>query len=338
MKYISEISFTTIMQTRIFLGRRDKKVIIRILTSLIFAYLAGVNETLEMLRYKKSTAQTCGVPKSMSGLIVRGQNFSRGSFPWMVALLTTEKQPPAYFCSGSLISRTYVVSGMNITLTRITKYNLLYASAAHCIRQKYLNETKLPESVLALFGAHNLSIVHETGRYTLSPRRIIIHEEWNSLTSQYDNDIALLEFETKSIFFSSLIQPICLFDYEENDLPKEGLVTGWGKNEENEYGSIPKIINAVIQPNEKCLPGKPRLAEISSLTSFCAGLHNGSGVCHGDSGGGLSVIIDGIYYLKGIVSSSLLKDGGCDVLQNSVYTNVPEFFHWIETKTGGKDE
>lgn len=54
---------------------------------------------------------TCGVPKHKTGLIVNGQSFSRGDYPWIVALVYTTTSPPSFFCGGTIISSTFVISG-----------------------------------------------------------------------------------------------------------------------------------------------------------------------------------------------------------------------------------
>lgn len=59
----------------------------------------------------KRSSETCGVSKSRMGLIVHGQPFPRGAFPWIVALMFTETRPPTFFCAGTLISKTFVISG-----------------------------------------------------------------------------------------------------------------------------------------------------------------------------------------------------------------------------------
>lgn len=56
------------------------------------------------------SVDTCGVQKTQSGLIVRGQDFPRGTFPWIVTLMYTETRPK-FFCAGTLISKTFVISG-----------------------------------------------------------------------------------------------------------------------------------------------------------------------------------------------------------------------------------
>lgn len=44
--------------------------------------------------------------------IAGGQSFVRGDYPWIVALSFVEGlEKPIYFCGGSLISSTFVISG-----------------------------------------------------------------------------------------------------------------------------------------------------------------------------------------------------------------------------------
>lgn len=173
---------------------------------------------------------------------------------------------------------------------------------------------------------------YETGRYALSPRKIIIHDEWNPYFKEYDADISLLEFEEGSIFFNSFVQPICQWDSQVEPTVTEGFVIGWGKSEDpgKVHENIPKLIKILVQTNEQCLPKHGALAELSSERTFCGGVTDGSGVCLGDSGGGLFIKIDDIYHLRGIVSASLMKDGVCDVSNNAVYGNVLKFKDWIQ--------
>lgn len=211
-------------------------------------------------------------------------------------------------------------------------------SAAHCILYKHATKELLPRNILALFGAHDLNDYFEAERITLSPKKIYIHDDWNHLTETYDADVSLLEFEESKIYFGMYIQPICLWNFEHEPTVTEGVVTGWGRSGAAiEHENLPKLVKAPIQSNEECFfDGGKHLIDLSSRRTFCAGLRNGSGVCQGDSGGGLFIKVDGVNYLRGIVSSSLIKDGGCDVSKNAVYTNVQKFRDWIDEKTGGK--
>lgn len=189
--------------------------------------------------------------------------------------------------------------------------------------------------MLALFGAHDLTNSVETGRYVLSPKRIFVHEEWNPETTQYNADLSLLEFEERGIRYNDFVQPICLWALENDPAGTEGFVTGWGKSEDKTrfHENVPKFVKAPIQSNEDCFLEAKALVDLSSKRTFCAGLRNGSGVCFGDSGGGLFLKVN-VYYLRGIVSSSLIDDGGCDVSRNAIYTNVLKFKDWITKTTG----
>lgn len=157
------------------------------------------------------------------------------------------------------------------------------------------------------------------------------------MTDRFDADVALLEFWKNKIYFSDYIQPICLWDSLNEPTPTEGIVTGWGKSEDltKIHENKPKMITAPILSNEKCFFETKSLLDLSSLRTFCAGLGNGSGVCNGDSGGGLFINVNDVFYLHGIVSSSLIKDDNCDVSKKAVYTSVPKFRDWIEEITQG---
>lgn len=159
------------------------------------------------------------------------------------------------------------------------------------------------------------------------------------MRDSYDADILLLEFDEGSIHFNNFIQPICLWSSEAEPKISSGVVTGWGKSENPDrlHENLPKLVEVRIQTNEKCFLETKALVDLSSERTFCAGLKNGSGVCNGDSGGGLFIKVEEVFYLRGIVSSSLIKDGGCDVSKNAIYTNVLKFKQWIDQTTTGEN-
>lgn len=207
--------------------------------------------------------------------------------------------------------------------------------AAHCILDKHATKEFLPREVLAIFGAHDLNNTFETGRYALSPKDIFLHDKWNPGTTQYDADLSLLEFEEGFIHFNLFVQPICLWNSDNEPPVTEGIVTGWGRSENptRPHENVPKLIKAPFQTNEDCFLEEKPLLDLSSKRTFCAGLRNGSEVCEGDSGGGFFIKFDGVYHLKGIVSSSIVTEYGCDVSKNAVYSNVPKYKEWIRETT-----
>lgn len=190
--------------------------------------------------------------------------------------------------------------------------------------------------MVAVFGAHDMNNAYESERYQLSPKEIYIHDDWNPRTSDYDADVSLLEFETGSIHFNDFVQPICLWDSENESPVIDGVAASWGKMEDATIPNknLPKLVKTLIQTNEDCFLDKDKLLDLSSKRYFCAGLSNGSEICSGDSGGGLFIKVDDVFHLKGIVLSSPLKDGGCSVSKNAIYTNVLKFRDWVRTVTG----
>lgn len=75
---------------------------------------------LEVCFAKRSlrSAETCGLAKRYLGLVVRGSSFTRGQYPWIVALLNyeyhTQERPPSFFCGATLISSELVITGERI--------------------------------------------------------------------------------------------------------------------------------------------------------------------------------------------------------------------------------
>lgn len=56
---------------------------------------------------------------------------------------------------------------------------------------------------------------------------------------------------------------------------------------------------------------------------------SGSSVCEGDSGGGLCFEKNGIWYLRGIVSVSPVRNGGCDYNSYVGFTYISHFRDWV---------
>lgn len=219
----------------------------------------------------------------------------------------------------------------------MTAFLTLVFSAAHCILQKHALEKFLPRDILAIFGAHDLNI-NEPRSIRLSPKKIFIHDDWNHIRQSYDADVSLLEFDEGEIHFNPYIRPICMWHSLFVPPVIEAIITGWGKSENPDiaHENMPRMIEVRMQTNEKCFLDTKGLVDLSSSRTICAGLRNGSGVCRGDSGGGLFVKINDIHYLRGIVSSSLVREHDCDVSKDAIYTNVLMFNEWIAEITRGE--
>jgi secreted trypsin-like serine protease len=221
--------------------------------------------------------------------------------------------------------------------TEVKTYKLTNFTAAHCLNPKTGTgpfEKLLPREILAYFGAHNLSKIHETNRIAISPEKVKIHDNWNPETTRYDADIGILTFEDE-IPTTKFIKPICLFTSTEQLSITEGTIAGWGVSNHSteDFSPIPKVLKVPIHDNEECYRNNSKLANIASRKSFCAGAGDGTGVCFGDSGSGLFIKQGNNVYMKGIVSSSIIVQINyqnlCDVNSSAIFTNVPDYKDWI---------
>ena len=182
-------------------------------------------------------------------------------------------------------------------------------------------------------GSHDLSDIFEVSRVTAQIEDIITHKHWNPVTPQYDSDIAVIVLKYE-VEFNHKVWPICLPNKNKNvEMINMGIVVGYGKTEDRfkKYSYVPKRAQTPIHKFEDCVRKYPGLHTIAANTTFCGGHANGTGACTGDSGGGLFVVYDNVYYLRGIVSSSLSDHKlGCNVNTYALYTNVTKFIKWIE--------
>jgi secreted trypsin-like serine protease len=187
----------------------------------------------------------------------------------------------------------------------------------------------LPRDITVVVGAHNLSIAHERGKFSVGVKNIELHEGWNTSGDSFDADIAMLTL-VDEMPFNQFIQPICLVD-SKSILSRiwNGYAVGYGKSEKDHENVLKSLLIPIAPSNEECFYTEETLMKISSNRSFCGGSRDGSGVCMGDSGNGLFAEHSGIYYLRGIVSSSLYSNNNCDIYNFAVFTNVLEFFDWI---------
>lgn len=178
-------------------------------------------------------------------------------------------------------------------------------------------------------GRYDLSQQYERGAIDAYPSEIIVHTDWKTLTSDYDADIAIIKL-TSPVTFNDLIYPICLPSESFDKELGVGYVAGWGKSEGDAvHENITRELDISIIANEDCFLKNSRFAEISSRNTFCAGKDGDAGVCNGDSGGGLFILHQSRWILKGIVSASFLSLGRCDTSQFAVFSNVPKYLAWI---------
>lgn len=143
-----------------------------------------------------------------------------------------------------------------------------------------------PEDASFHMGKYNIQSLE--GNYVVSNvNQFVIHPDWSISDDRSDADIAIAVL-TKSISFTDLIKPICLWTAStsyEDLVGEKVIVAGWGKTETGELSARPRWIEMPVVSELNCLRSNRAFHELTSNRTFCAGdINNYSGPCHGDSG------------------------------------------------------
>lgn len=181
--------------------------------------------------------------------------------------------------------------------------------------------------ISVLLGAHNIGQTNETGRVVFSADAIYIHDEWNTKKLEFNNDVALIRL-SETVTFNQNIQPVCLPSTETLN-QSNGTVVGWGHYDDKKIISdYPREVDVPILDDFDCLKNNIFLAAIfDRKTMFCAGRENVA-LCPGDSGSGFYVENDGIFYVRGLVSSGAGKT--CSSTIYVLYSDVVKNMEFIK--------
>ena len=166
----------------------------------------------------------------------------------------------------------------------------------------------------------------------MPPQKVQVHDDWSPDLESYDADIAVITFEAGAIIILSYVQPICLWNEKTDPTQTEGQIEGWGQSENLNklFEEIPTKLKVPIHTNEFCFLTTKDLVDLASNRTFCAGRGDRTGVCTGDSGGGVTIKVGSTFYFRGIVSSGLFDQTTCDVSKFSIFTDVLKFKPWID--------
>ncbi|KAJ9583788.1 hypothetical protein L9F63_021878, partial [Diploptera punctata] len=122
------------------------------------------------------------------------------------------------------------------------------------------------------------------------------------------------------------------WNVEDTDIQRQK-ITGWGVGDDNEASKVLLTTQLPFVDFDKCWDEvSVTFRDFITKDKFCAGYTNGTSVCPGDSGGGLTFRYNERYYLRGIVSVGRRPEGSkkCYSDQYTVFTKVSVFLTWIQ--------
>ncbi|XP_059472946.1 modular serine protease-like isoform X3 [Neocloeon triangulifer] len=267
----------------------------------------------------------CGerVPKGQL-FVVQGREAEVGQFPWHAGVYFIKDlklpDPPKFWCGGSLINRHLVLS------------------AAHCFWDEVQGKARSAENFKIGLGKFFRDWVVKTDYTQLRDvRRIDVHPDYRGFSRSYVADIAIVWIKDYAVF-TPFVRPVCVdwqnsFEREQLIQGNVGQVAGWGKDGNGSLTNTLQFLEVPFVEYSQCEKIVP--AEFKPLITtdkICAGFTNGSSVCNGDSGGGLTFEKNGRWFVRAIVSVGPVKQGAgtCNPNQVTAYTRLSVYRDWVE--------
>lgn len=269
-----------------------------------------IRNRVKLLSSIQSNEPSCGQVPAASPLIKGGVHLQYGQWPWHIALYKKSGTSLTYVCGGSVVSKRNVIT------------------AAHCVFKI------LPtEQLIVYLGKTHLSPhIEEEGQQIKGVINRIVFPFYNP--NSYHGDICILTLDSQ-IEYSQYVRPVCIWDHPADlsvIIGHLGTYSGWGITETDRESDILKMAKIPIVSADDCVRSYPAFfSQYMSQNSFCAGFRNGTSPCNGDSGGGLMFERDSSWYLRGIISVSVGKDGQnvCDPYHYIIFTDVPKYMDFI---------
>lgn len=269
----------------------------------------------------------CGEISHGDALIVGGNRSAISKVPWHAGIYRKYRENYGFeqICGGSIISSKVIVSAMhcfwNSSVDKAINKDEYEVAVGKTLRRLEENENLKPQF---------FKIAH-----------IFYEEGYADYAGNYADDIAVV-ISNNFIEFRPYIAPVCIhFDlkYEEKIVESGliGKVAGWGLEQSNGLSSSSlKEIDLPVISRKNCLRhSTEEFKRFITSDKFCAGYLTGMSVCQGDSGGGYVIPEGNVYYLRGIVSTGVNKEGSCDNDKYATFTNIAYYTdlirkHYVE--------
>ena len=136
---------------------------------------------------------------------------------------------------------------------------------------------KYPQDVTALIGVHDLSNSIEVDSAAHKVWQVIVHEDWDWNSDEYDADISLVVLQSKVDLSDPMnVAIICLPSASDVDYEGTGTVVGWGISEASDdnrehFDSTPNGIELPSVTQTQCEETGNDFHTASSHRTFCAG-------------------------------------------------------------------
>jgi secreted trypsin-like serine protease len=266
--------------------------------------------------------------------IIRGEDATEHSWPWMVSIrVRMQTVGLVFYCGGVLI------------------YEDIVLTASHCLYNELNGEYFIfkPEELAVIIGLNNINftISENSTEFTdniYSIRSLAINKNFNNLN--LSNDIGIIKLE-KSVTLSSTVGLICLpssVNDAERVQNKSVVIIGWGSTTGlREIEAVPYKLQQtqvkVINGDDICIESYKfnetlNIPLFDSETQYCLQDDiNQSNACFGDSGGPLMFYQDNRWFVYGLTSYGKIFDYSvprCNSSLPSYYTKVPVFLNWVE--------
>ncbi|XP_031340691.1 phenoloxidase-activating factor 1-like [Photinus pyralis] len=238
-------------------------------------------------------------------------SISLDEFPWSAQLVYNHSN--AVDCSGSLVSRRYVLTSANCLST---PFSILIG-----VRLGDYNVTSDRDCVQGTFGEE-----------CSDPTQYFLVEEQIAHPAYYagaaEHNVALLRL-SNDVTYSEYIRPICLprsSDRRELSTGRELTTTGWGTLRDGVTKTeIKKKVVATLVPTRRCARFLPNSAV---LPSYLCVKEKHTFTCGGDGGAPLMVSERSQWEQVGI----LVFGGKCGSRTPTAYAKVAFYLDWIVAK------
>lgn len=238
--------------------------------------------------------------RKIDGRITNGYPAYEGKVPYIVTLLFNNGAGSGWYCGGSIIGNTWVMT------------------AAHCTHGA--NSVTIGYGALWRQQPQFTHVVHQSN--------FVQHHAYD--TSTINNDISLIR--TPHVDFWALVNKVELPRYEDrhnNYYGWWGLLSGWGKTSDD--SGVAEYLNCVdIQIADNSICEEHYGTTTITPNHVCIATPENKGSCGGDSGGPLVLHDDN----RQVAIVSFGSSAGC--LSNSPkgMTRVTSYLDWIRDNTG----